>query len=145
MSLNLRNRQRQMQRMCEWLSVDFDKRQNQLGEALEISQSMISGYVSQDFKRYADPKDIVKERFVEYLISKAPIGKRCDRWTVAEFTRYMDSDLDPQAFTNQLANKVVDCRQPVEDLYSNLSDVERVEFVEFFVKDQKKSHIFAAA
>lgn len=137
--MDFRNRKKQIEAMCNWLAADFEGKQNRLGKALDISQSMISGYFSQDFEDYADPKDQIKERFVDYLLYKAPRNKRCDRWTVAVFTEYMDSDLDPQAFSEWIKSRPVKVRQPVEDVYSSLSQAEKLKFFEFYLEEQKKN------
>ena len=128
-----------MTRLCEWLKdgMDFDSGMA-LADAIGVSQSSISGHLSKNEKA-AIPKDELKEVYANFLNKITVKGMSCNKWSIAEFTNYLDSDMEPNAFIKWLENKPIPFRLPVREIYLSLTNAERIEIVEIFFSDLKEN------
>lgn len=140
--MDLPNRRRQMTRLCLWLKSELKLNSGAaLAQAIGVPQSSISAYFSGK-PNASLPEDATKQLYVDFLLSLTSKKMRCDKWSVAEFTRYLDSNMEPEAFIKYLENKPIPIRMSVHEIHSSLTDPERLELVGIVIEDLKKnSHL----
>jgi hypothetical protein len=145
--MDLKTRRKQMTKLCNWLMRVLGYESGvALAKAIGVSQSSMSGHISEN-PDAAIPKDELKEVYCNFLNSVGFKNKTiaCDKWTVAEFTKYLDSDYDPDAFIKYLQNEPIPIRMSVRDIHYALTESERLELVEFFIHDLKKNSYLTAS
>lgn len=144
--IDKKNRRKQVTRLCQWLvkELRFDSGAA-LAKALNISQSTMSGILSEK-PDAAIPDDDLRDRYCTLLNNISIPSFACDRWTIATFTEYMDSTMEPSAFIKYLLDKPIPIRMSVRDIHGSLTESERFEMLEFTIHDLKKNfYLFACA
>lgn len=139
--INKARRRQRMHELCVWLK-DKDQSQTALAKDLGVSQSLLSDHMSAK-PDASTPDDENKILFVNYLRYKAPKGKQCDRWDLAEFTRYLDSDMHPEVFTASIRNKPIHSRMSASEIYKSLSKLELIQLIELYVAEERNQLVAA--
>ncbi len=139
MEIDTENRKRQMCKLRNWLlkGLKFESGAD-LARELDISQSTISKHLIAA-PDAAVPKDELRLKYCNFLNNIPYANMACKKWTIASFTAFLDSDMEPDAFIKYLENEPVPIRMSVRDIHSALTDAERLEFVELYITDLKKN------
>lgn len=144
--INYNNRRVQMTRLCQWLVDGLSLGSGaELAKLLGISQSTISGHLSAD-PEAATPKDELRKTYADFLNGITVKNMQCDKWSIATFTEYMDSNLAPDAFIKHLENKPIAIRRmSVQEIHDSLTDEERLQMLEIYISNLKKNCAFNPA
>lgn len=128
-----------MTKLCQWLKSELRFNSGAaLAQAIGVPQSSISAYLSSK-PNAAIPEDSTKQLYVDFLLSLTSKKLRCDKWSIAEFTRYLDSQMDPESFIKHLENAPIPIRMSVHEIHSSLTEPERLELVGIVIEDLKKN------
>lgn len=144
--MDVNNRRRQMYKLCTWLKDGLGFKSGvELAKALKIPQSSVANHLANK-PEAAIPEDSAREKYAKYMNKITTKGMICDKWSIATFTEYLDTELDPESFIKYLENKPVIVRgASVHDIFVQLNDSERLEFVILAANYLKKNCVFSAS